>query len=394
MAVTIPESGTRELVAQLRAVLERGDSGALSAWDATMWRTELEIARAHGLQGLLAACLRIVPHAQIPPDAQSRLDDEMRRGVLAQGLAYRELDALSDFCAQRQIPFVVLKGAALAKTLYPRMDLRPFGDLDVLIHQSDAEVIRAFLLTRGMREDAEFVPGFRRAFLSEMSFASPRAVAVDLHWQLVLPVYYQRHCDMEWFWQNTEPVTFSGRPMHILNPTAQLVHLCAHVGLHHRDRLRLIWLYDIALLLQTRAGDIRWQDAASFAQTAHLARPVRYVLDQTHAWWGTVLPPETDKRFRANPFDANERIMYALTTADITHARVAGDMLNTSGARQKFNFTRHYMFPDRLYMRTRYGIRRDTLLPLYYAWRLVEGTFRFARSVWDAAVPKKNRPVP
>lgn len=381
-------SPERKLVTQLCAVLNGRPSDAFRGWDEGTWRKQLEIAHAEGLLGLLAEGIRTARGADIPSDVTEQLTDLMRRNALAQGVAYRELEALGDFCARQELDCIVLKGAALAKTLYARPDLRPFGDVDLMIRHKDKDAFRAFLMARGLTEDTSFSLGFRDAYLSEMNFCSPRGAVVDVHWQLVVPAYYQQHCDVEWFWHNTQSFPIAGGSMRVLNPTAQLVHLCTHAGLHHQDHLRLIWLYDIALLVKTRGNEIQWREAETFAQAAHFARPMRYVLDETRAWWGTILPTETEPLFRANPWDVNERIVYALTTAARTHARVLADVLNTRGARRKLDFVRHYLFPNPKYMRERYAIRHEGLLPLYYARRLFESAFKFARSMWDAAAHK------
>ena len=60
----------------------------------------------------------------------------------------RRLLTLTDAFAARRIPFVVLKGPALAHTVYPAPSWRPFGDLDLLV-----EVIEQTLTAMSGRSD-------------------------------------------------------------------------------------------------------------------------------------------------------------------------------------------------------------------------------------------------
>src|SRR4029078_2290120 len=134
----------------------------------------------------------------------------------------------------------VLKGAAVSKLLYPEPALRAFGDLDLLIHRADAPRAREILVSRRL-QPAAVTHGFDPALTGEMAFfrSSAQDFMVDLHWELIAPTYYQRRMDLDWFWRNSENFTFGSQTALVLNPTAQFVHLAAHVGLHHQDQLRL-----------------------------------------------------------------------------------------------------------------------------------------------------------
>ena len=356
-------------------------------WSPAQWRAQYRNAQQHGLLGLLFCAIEPDVAPNMPDDVRDALMMAMRNATLAYAVAFRELDALVEIFEREKIPVVLLKGAALSKSLYPNPVQRPFGDLDLLIHKQDAPRVRAFLLARGMQENSELVSGFRQAHYGEMGFfaANSAMPAMDVHWDLVAPAYYRRHMDMDWFWEQTEWRRIGERNLRVLNPTAQLLHLGAHVGLHHQDHLRLIWLYDIALLLTQRGAEIDWRAADAFARVARLARPLRFVLEQTRAWWGIALPPETENLFRAPAFDVQERLAYALTTAQFTEARVLMDVLYLAGARAKWEFARGYLFPESAYMRTRYAIQNDVWLPLYYVWRMLASVGKAMRSVWSAA---------
>ena len=56
-------------------------------------------------------------------------------------------------CAEAELPVIVLKGAALAETVYPRLGLRDFRDLDILVRPADAPRARAVLECLGYAAD-------------------------------------------------------------------------------------------------------------------------------------------------------------------------------------------------------------------------------------------------
>lgn len=382
----------RQLVALIRGAfpfvgVANGGVPAPAKLSAETWRALADAAEQHGLVGLLYDALETLGRADVPRSIRDSLQNLYRSNVLAQAVMYRELNSVAEEFARQDIPLVVLKGAALAKQYYAEPAQRPFGDLDLLIHTDDAPRVREFLLARGMKEFGGVARGSNRTYYGEASFnpADGRGAQMDVHWELVSPAYYRRRMEMAWFWRNIEPAALVGRTMKLLNPTAQLVHLGIHAGLHHQDRLRLIWLYDLALVVNRRGGEIDWRGADAFAKRSGLARPIRTILEKMQETWGVALPSEVQNLFQPPRWDIGERAVYALTTTQFTEARTVSDAWNMPGARRKLEFVREYLFPDVVYMRKRYQMTHDALLPLYYGRRLAESVFKFTRSVWAAA---------
>jgi hypothetical protein len=377
----------RELVALVSAAfpLEPVVSPPMTL-DAARWSDIVTASQRHGLTGLLWRAIETLGRADVPSAAAELLQDTYRRSALSQALAYRELESLMGECARASIPLLVLKGAALARTLYSEPPLRPFGDLDVLIPQGEAHHLREMLIARGLRQ-VEMALGFNLDYYGEMAFFATRAsdLMIDLHWELAAPGYYRRRMDVGWFWENTEEFVVGAQRARRLNPTAQLMHLALHAGLHHQDNLRLIWLYDIALLVTRRGKDIHWQAADEYARRTSLARPLRAMLDAAHSQWGVTLPQEAMTRFHPSPWAWRERAVYAVTTARHPEARALSDAMSAPGMGQKLELVREQLFPTAAYMREHYGVTNDALLPFYYARRVLESAGKFTRSLWSAA---------
>ena len=350
------------------------------------WETLVARARYHGLVPLLCAALDAQPRDDVTEAQHSALTDAYRSSALACATKYHELNAVLAQARAQTLPLVLLKGAALAQWLYPAPALRPFGDADVLLHQSDVPRLQVLLETRGYHAHAELSKGFGDAYYSEMAFAQTTAprLALDAHWHLFVPVYFRARMDIRWFWARTQTFLLNAQPVLIFDPTAQLLHLTIHASLNHRHSPRLLWLYDLALLLTKHGDAIDWDDAARFARASQVTRSVREILEQTETRWGVCAPAPFLQTLKNTRIGWSERAAFALTAAEHNQARALSDALATPGAMNKVRYAARHVFPDAAYMTEHYRVSHRALLPLYYARRVLETGWKFARSIVSA----------
>ncbi|MCZ7567438.1 MAG: nucleotidyltransferase family protein [Ardenticatenaceae bacterium] len=140
-------------------------------------------------------------------------------------------------------PFViVLKGAALATTLYPCIALRPLSDVDLLVPRQHLGTAVAAMQSLGYCEVyLEMSPGLNQVAGHHVLLqgGARRGVAVELHWSLVAGESDWRSPSLDWFWEQTESWNMDGarrvgevqgnqrtdrsRPVFQLTPTAQLL---------------------------------------------------------------------------------------------------------------------------------------------------------------------------
>ena len=377
-------SNSRRIDQQLVALLDAPFSSSPRAANRDVaWDALLSRARYHGLTPLLFARLQMPGAPDVPAPVLESLTETYRSSALAGAAKYYELAALGPLFAAAQIPFVVLKGAALAKWLYPEPARRPFGDLDLLFHAADVARLRAALAERAYQPGGELADGFGDAYYSEQSFhqtAPPRSTVV-VHWHLFVPTYFRARMDVGWFWAHTQTVAFDGQPVLIFDPTAQLLHLTVHASLNHQHTPRLLWLYDLGLLMTRFAADIDWDAAAAFARASRVTRSVREILLQTEQWWGVSAPSSFMETLRTTRIGWDERAAFALTAAQHNQARALSDALATPGLANKLRYALRHVFPAPAYMTQHYHVRRRALLPFYYARRVVEIARKFARSL-------------
>jgi len=354
--------------------------------DDETWRDLLVRAKLQGLSPLLYAALETHGFVNVPAFVVEALQDIYRKSALAAAVAHHEMETLVAQLAEQGIDVIVLKGAALSKWLYPQPGLRPFGDLDLLIHPTDRAAVSSLLNTCKYQEVNGMSVMYQSTFACETLFnrTIPPRQSVDLHWQILNRQFYRRRMRLDWFWEHTQPLISGPVTGRMFDPTAQSVYLALHLGLHHGNAPRLIHLYDLALLIHKYKEVVDWQAAASYVQETGIAYPIDHIFRQTCAAWQIAPAPETLSLFRPRAFHFSEFVAFQFATAIHSGPTVLMDAFNIGGARNKLRLALALLVPDAAYMRQRYVLAPNTFLPCYYALRLGQSLWKFVRSVWWA----------
>ena len=188
------------------------------------------------------------------------------------------------------VPVVVMKGPVLGDTLYPDAGLRPYGDIDILIHERDLRAVSALLIRMGYHERYGDDEGethrfhechgvFQRNFLNN---DTGHTVEVHCdHLQIGLePV------SMDEIWASAREHRFGRATARGLEDHDMFVHLCVHLQRHGYERL--IWLKDIDLMV--RKGELDWATIERKAAEQGCLGAVSYALALLPAMLETPLP--------------------------------------------------------------------------------------------------------
>lgn len=343
----------------------------------TSWEAWLETALRGGVAPLLAVVLR---DQQVAPCAVlSQLQDAYYRNLRRNLRAMRELARILGALQEQGLQTLLLKGGALAIAVYHSVGLRPMGDSDLLVRREDAARVMEVLQALGYGSvSVEPHPGATLAYENEIALRHPdhQHFLLELHWGLVDSPYYQRALDMQWFWETAQAVEFEGVSTLWLGPEAQLLHLCAHLMLHHAGGGgRLLWYHDIAEVLLAYRHTLDWDSLLARAAASDLILPLQQVLPQVWEHWNLAPPAGIQERLAAlRPSAGEVRIFRRLTAPQRPVAqRFFTDLASLPGWRQRWDYAWKNLFPAPAYIRERYHVSKACWLPWYYFWRWIKG---------------------
>ncbi len=172
---------------------------------------------------------------RIEPGPRGRLErlaaaTELRMRMLGKRLV-ESLDALEE----AGIEAVVLKGGALAHTLYPDPGERSMSDLDLLVPPERAGAARRALTSAGWRQAEDRYPeeNYRRHYhLPPLLDEGGSGVALEIHTGLLLPGH-PFALEPGTVRGRARTASLDGRPLRVPHPVDHLVYLCLHFAWGH-----------------------------------------------------------------------------------------------------------------------------------------------------------------
>lgn len=201
----------------------------------------------------VGALLDVVPEEAEPLRRLARVS-----GFRQARLRGRLLDVIDALGASGVRP-VLLKGAALASTVYPTFTERPMGDLDLLLPHERIEEAVALLLTEGWRWTAD---AQRCAFYAHHHHIAPleddAGTRLELHTDLFPPGHPFRILPAHRLFAIARDARFEGRVIRVLPTECMLLHACLHFAWSHAmERGAWVTFRDIGALLEVPDADAR-----------------------------------------------------------------------------------------------------------------------------------------
>lgn len=343
--------------------------------DEPFWRTAdehhvdlllVDMARASGADQAWAA------------EVQRRARSAAVDASVIRSLRDRELRRVLDVFAAAGVPCLIIKGAALAHTLYRQPHTRRRSDADLLVRAEDADRVTDRLEAHGYARAAEISGDYAT---SQMHFDRPDCTdhryALDVHWRIVNAHVFAGAVAYDAFAASRIPVPGLGPHAWTLCTAHALALACIHRVAHHQDSNDLLWLWDVHLLASSLRGD----EMAMFVEQASRSatRTVcAHTLTLAHARFRTPAAVSLIDRVRPRPGDADEAsarfLRGALSQADILRSDLA-----SLGWRRGMALLREHLFPPAAYMRSVYDRWPGVFLPAAYLHRIVCGAPKWLR---------------
>jgi hypothetical protein len=291
---------------------------------------------------------------------------------------YQELERISKVLINAELPVVVLKGAALASSVYPEIGLRPMGDLDLLIKQK--HLFDALSIIRTLDYIEEPVLSYRLKRRIGFNFhlwqKKEPNVKVELHWGLVGGQDTWYHPTIEWFWDQTEIFDANLNTL-TLTPTAHTLYLAAHIWLQHGlSQAKLLWFYDLHLIINKFHKIIKWEEliyqSHNFQWTVALYETLTYMKKR----FSTPVPEEFIKDINTSHIE--KRSAFYERKAKQNNSRIDRYIARLSSMSISSSVIWGFakIFPNPKYIKWQYKPHPEWTWLLYYPYRWFELLFK------------------
>ncbi len=345
---------------------------------AVEWMEPVEVACESGLAGLL---LEHVSRHGLEPPADAA--ETLRRAAasVAQNNIHLH-DELADVVQafnRAKVPVMLLKGAALNHTIYPRYNLRPMSDLDLLVHPDSAEEAVQLLADHGcprgfdlVRDD--FFPKYHNEV--ELLTGSPNPARIDLHARPLRPLRISQTMPDDALWEDAQPVHIGDGKAWIPRPELNCLHLAAHAAYHGCSRL--IWLYDLLRLHEAYGSVMDWGLLVDRAREWKLSWPVLFALRRAGELLGEVCPPGVIEKLEGHPIGWRDRLalVHAPRDAAAPISHLVVDLLCTPGIRFRIGYASSFVLPGGKHLAGIYPFRHRGWKAVAHLWRCLRAAGR------------------
>ncbi|MDY6865830.1 MAG: nucleotidyltransferase family protein [Halobacteriota archaeon] len=265
------------------------------------WEYVVRNGAEHGILPLLHHNLSKLDEGLVPENIMVYLRKQYNVNVAKNLTYYEELGKVLRVFREEGIGTIILKGAALAETVYGDIGLRPFSDVDLLIKKENLSEAKKILSEMGYMLDEEVSPEkYNEEYGCDLYYAGKKNI-IEIHWNILRKLGSDRfmRIDIRDIWERARPASISGVDTLVMSPEDQLLHLCIHLPKHRYNRL--IWLCDI--LEVVKHYNIDWDQIIRSSEDCRTKAHIYYGLQFSDEMLGPEVPPEVLRRLRPNPLE-------------------------------------------------------------------------------------------
>jgi hypothetical protein len=242
----------------------------------------VELADRHRVSTAVGLSLRHC--GELRPELAQRLNVEARTTAVRQLLLESELRSVR--AAMGDLPWLIVKGPALARGYYSRPELRSYSDLDVLVPAHLLQEALHLLERNGYVLLDRNWSLLARQMSGELHVRSPRGVMIDLHWDLFNDRSTRDSYAMvtHTFFERSTVLDLDGNfAVQTLDVLDTIVHTAVHAARSGGDRL--LWMKDLEQLVLR--GSFSWEALAERSAEHRAQLAVSVMLHRMRATLGT-----------------------------------------------------------------------------------------------------------
>lgn len=235
-----------------------------------------------------------------PPEFRQRVHQAYRLDALRMALMYRNIGQVLVQLKKSGLDYLVIKGPAIAHTVYPDPTLRSFNDLDLVVRERDWAAMHQILVEMGFTPEEnlpqpppKLVP---QAIIHQLKYwHQDMELLVEVHYDDILNAGLASR-DVEGFWQRAIQIDVQGMLVRVMSLEDQLIHLCVH--LHYHGYTRLNCFTDIAFVVRDHAAELDWERLFETVEVEEAQVGVFYTLHFIDQLLGISVPEGVMSRLR------------------------------------------------------------------------------------------------
>ena len=360
------------LAAALRGDVTPWPTGVSSEFESEL----LDAALGHGVASLLSTASTI---SSWPSTLRDRLVQHRRAAAAAEIVRQQGHVEVLGALADSAVNALVMKGAALAYTHYSHPWLRPRLDFDLLVAPDDRKNAAETMGKLGYQPATHFA-GELVTYQSQLRRTDRLGFIdrVDLHWRIANPQVFASTFTWDELNRESVPVPQLGPAARTLSSVHALLLACLHRVAHHANSDRLIWLYDIRLLVEAMSPE-EIERAAAMASAKSLQAITSAGVQRAMALVAAGGSRSGIERLLERTDDVTGRGAEFLNHDRAKVDELVSDLRALPGWGARLRLIREHLLPPAAYMRKTYGFSSPVLLPFAYARRAVLGAGKWFR---------------
>ena len=353
----------------------QGNPPELVNCDAETLHELIRLADWHGITPLLYHQLHQAGQLDgLPASLRDALTSSHYQAIAAELASAQELARVIALLNTNGIDYILFKGTPLSWTLYPAAHLRTRCDTDILFPDKNSALRAAGLIREIGYQTADAITGdfVMTQLCCYKNSTSGFQHTLDCHWKIKNHPYFWDRMSFDEI-QSTAMTLSSPGQARYPSPVYSLLVACLHRVAHipHGNADRLIWLYDIHLLVNT----LNVQQMNEFVQRAIQKGLASVCLDsllKTQQFLGTRIESTILEQLQKHADDTFFKPRYQQSP----WRYLLDQFLSLPGWRARLILLREHLFPPVAYIQKKYATSNPLLLPYYYLLRVIRGLLK------------------
>jgi hypothetical protein len=327
---------------------------------------------AHARVAPLLAYTVLQGPAEVSPRVRERLRGVLQDAAAADAVQTRALSNILAALACANIRALVLKGAAHGHVGYPRPELRPRHDDDLLVAAADVHAAAAALeelgYVRAIEVDGTRVTGQRHYSSRPYGLAHN----LDLHARPINPAGFATLPSFDDLWTRRQELPAVGGA--VPGRIDAVLLACAHRVAHHPVSDDVLWRLDLHFLA-SRLDEPDWTRLLELAHATRMARVVASELRRTAELCRTVIPQDLLRQLSDVIGEPSAAYLGASSTIDVEWL----NLHDQATLADRVALVTEHLLPTPSYMRALHGPAGPVRLAWLYGRRAIGGGLRWLR---------------